>query len=314
MALLDNLRYDGGSNATAMTAAAEEASLEGKFGIPCFNGEPAALQEYLYRVRARAAREALMDTSEVKKLGPLGLRLLEGLRGSAFKLAQQLSIEDLGKKDGHEQLLGLLERSLKPRKGTNGYYYMETCLDCNKVLKRQKKTGAPTVNPIAEGYIKEPAFCRHHHVTWRGSNGINWRNVCLDCGKVTKGRWDDKTFPGTGAHGRPPLPAHRDFLQGAIGQPVTDDKFFSITTIQEIVRSAVIVGAILRMRPLSHRGLHRGHRSEACRLLDHHLSQVQRPSVISSTSGARSSSPLASTRANPSMSDGAYHSLLQAVA
>ena len=116
MALLDNLRYDGGLNATAMTAAAEEASSEGKFGIPRFGGEPAALQEYLYRVRARAAREALMDSSEVKKLGPLGLRLLEGLRGSAFKLAQQLSIEDLGKKDGHEQLLGLLERSLKPRK------------------------------------------------------------------------------------------------------------------------------------------------------------------------------------------------------
>ena len=730
MALLDNLRYDGGMSATAVSAAAEEASSEGKFGIPRFNGEPAALQEYLHRVRARAAREALMDTSEVKKLGPLGLRLLEGLRGSAFKLAQQLSIEDLGKKDGHEQLLGLLERSLKPRKdlearelyaagardggilarqpgeamssyvmrrrawwtylqqlddslqvsegilaeqmlqnsnitddqklmirttlhgklsvdkvatellnqhpriqerershhyrkpfnhfskdfnkrdwkhrngkgssrsyaavedddnaipwelqsqslagftedigdlsewpdddeayhsvtedgdgfmaeymgwymeegldmendeacamaaevlqleyeaynvrssakgkghggfagqrhfevsgslslqekrarlqqlklktecrrcgqkghwsgdrecpkssgkgkrpgststastsassskgkkgkggspktrvvyfamhddegpstgqtedvcnmvmhssstpprastrastgpssstptasteatqqmvqslydrgwtadqvldlmlkvpeppgtlavealphehqapwplphghppgvhlpvtvvdqvlstlqemdveeeehgqaripllpgpssapssvdtnltaapstpeqdlcphtritkkGTNGYYYMETCLDCNKVLKREKKTGASTVSPTPEGYIKEPAFCRHHRVTWRGSNGINWRNVCLDCGKVTKGRWDDKTFPGTGAPGRPPLPAHRDFLQGAIGQPVTDDKFFSITTIQEIVRSAVIVGAI----------------------------------------------------------------------
>ncbi|CAK9056057.1 Transposon Ty4-J Gag-Pol polyprotein, partial [Durusdinium trenchii] len=130
------------------------------------------------------------------------------------------------------------------KKGTNGYYYMETCLDCNKVLKREKKTGASTVSPTPEGYIKEPAFCRHNRVTWRGSNGINWRNVCLDCGKVTKGRWDDKTFPGTGVHGRPPLPAHRDFLQGAIGQPVTDDKFFSITTIQEIVRSAVIVGAI----------------------------------------------------------------------
>ena len=115
MALLDNLRYDGGVAAT-ISNAAEDASAEGKFGIPRFNGDPSALQEYLYRVRARAAREAHMDQSEVKKLGPLGLRLLEGLRGSAFKIAQQVTIEDLGKKEGHEQLLSLLERSLKPRK------------------------------------------------------------------------------------------------------------------------------------------------------------------------------------------------------
>ena len=127
-------------------------------------------------------------------------------------------------------------------RGTNGYYRIVTCLDCNRVIQREKKTGVSAFNPSAEGHIKEPAFCRHHRVTWRGSNGINWRNTCLDCGKVTKGRWDDKTFPGTGV--RPPLPADRDFLLGAIGQPVTENKQYDMNTIQEIVRSAVIVAAI----------------------------------------------------------------------
>ena len=127
-------------------------------------------------------------------------------------------------------------------RGTNGYYRIVTCLDCNQVIQREKKTGVSAFNPSAEGHTKKPAFCRHHRVTWRGSNGINWRNTCLDCGKVTKGRWDDKTFPGTGV--RPPLPADRDFLLGAIGQPVTENKQYNLNTIQEIVRSAVIVAAI----------------------------------------------------------------------
>ena len=115
MALLDTLRYDGGQSATSL-ANAEDANSEGKYGIPRFGGEPHGLQEYLYRVRARAARESHMDPSEVKKLGPLGLRLLEGLRGNAFKLAQQIEVSKLGEKDGHEALLLLFEKSLKPRK------------------------------------------------------------------------------------------------------------------------------------------------------------------------------------------------------
>lgn len=91
-------------------------SAEGKFGIPRFGGEPAALQEYSFRVRARMAREAAMDANEVKKLGPLGLRLIEGLRGQALKLAQTIETTELAKTRGPELLPELFEKALKPRK------------------------------------------------------------------------------------------------------------------------------------------------------------------------------------------------------
>ena len=38
---------------------------EGK-GNPKFDGSPAALQEYAFRVRLRAARDSVMDPAELK--------------------------------------------------------------------------------------------------------------------------------------------------------------------------------------------------------------------------------------------------------
>ena len=91
-ALLENLRYD--PTASSNLSLADDAnSSEGKFGIPRFAGDPAALQEYSFRVTVRQSREKMMDKTEVKKMGPLGLRLIEGLRGDAFRLAQQLSTD-----------------------------------------------------------------------------------------------------------------------------------------------------------------------------------------------------------------------------
>ncbi len=57
-----------------------------------------------------------MHESEAKKLGPLGLRLVEGLRGDALKLAQQMKMEDLAKPGAPEQLLKMFAENLKPRK------------------------------------------------------------------------------------------------------------------------------------------------------------------------------------------------------
>ena len=57
-----------------------------------------------------------MEKSEVAKLGPLGLRLIEGLRGQALRLAQQVDQQALAGTEGHEILLTLFEKSLKPRK------------------------------------------------------------------------------------------------------------------------------------------------------------------------------------------------------
>ena len=113
-AILENLKYD--PNGTSTNNLAEDWSSEGKFGIPRFGGQPSALQEYAFRVRSRMIRESKMDESEVKKLGPLGLRLVEGLRGDALKLAQQLKMDDLAKPGAPEQRLKLFTENLKPRK------------------------------------------------------------------------------------------------------------------------------------------------------------------------------------------------------
>ena len=113
--LLESLRYERGSGPSG-TSASDEVNGQAKYGIPRFGGEAAAITEYAFRVRARIAREAVMDKGEVKKQGPLGLRLLEGLRGPAFRLAQQMDMTELASEGGPEKLLNLFEKHLKPRK------------------------------------------------------------------------------------------------------------------------------------------------------------------------------------------------------
>ena len=114
-ALLETLKYRPDlQNGT--TNHEDFNSAEGKFGIPRFNGEATMLPEYTYRVRARAAKEKAMNKDEVEKLGPLGLRLVEGLRGQALRLAQQVNLSTLSSKDGAEALLKVFNETLKPRR------------------------------------------------------------------------------------------------------------------------------------------------------------------------------------------------------
>ena len=91
-------------------------STEGKNGIPHYGGEPSKLTEYMFRVRTRMARESTMDESELKKHGPLGLRLVEGLSGPALRVAQQMSAKTLATPKGPDELLENLQASFKPRR------------------------------------------------------------------------------------------------------------------------------------------------------------------------------------------------------
>ena len=116
MSLLELLKFDP-TSATQASQLNDESNSEGKFGIPRFNGEPSGLQEYGFCIRARVFREKQMDSAEVKKLGPLGLRMAEGLRGQALRLSQTMDMQELAQEDGPEKLLlALFEKSLKPRK------------------------------------------------------------------------------------------------------------------------------------------------------------------------------------------------------
>ena len=96
-ALLETLRFESAQSSSGLAGSQEAFDSEGKYGIPRFSGEPTQLPEYTCRVQMKILREKSMEESELKKLGPLGLRLVEGLRGRALRLAQQLKPEDLAK-------------------------------------------------------------------------------------------------------------------------------------------------------------------------------------------------------------------------
>ena len=158
-AILENLKYDP-SFGNVQTLA-EDQSSEGKFGIPRFAGQPSVLQEYAFRVRSKMHREPKMDESEVKKLGPLGLRSVEGLRGDALKLAQQMKMEDLAKPGAPEQLLKMFAENLKPRKAQ----------EARELFAAGSKDGgilAPQQNVPMSSYV----------LSWKGKGfGKPWSNA-----------------------------------------------------------------------------------------------------------------------------------------
>lgn len=78
-----------------------------------------------------------MSEDEVKKLGPLGLRLVEGLRGQALKLAQHLKPEQLAASGGPELLLKQFTENLKPRASQEARELYSAGSKENGVLSRQ---------------------------------------------------------------------------------------------------------------------------------------------------------------------------------
>ena len=112
MSLIDAFRYSNFIRDEESFASTESRGA----GLPRYGGETSRLSEYSSRVRARMAKEKLIGEDEVKKLGPLGLRLVEGLSGSAFKVAQQIPTKVLASPEGAEELLGHLTQALKPRR------------------------------------------------------------------------------------------------------------------------------------------------------------------------------------------------------
>ena len=54
-----------------------------------------------------------MSKDEVAKLGPLGLRLVEGLRGQAFRIAQRISHQRPGIYSRANNLAEVVQRQLE---------------------------------------------------------------------------------------------------------------------------------------------------------------------------------------------------------
>ena len=86
---------------------------------------------------ARQQKERGMQEDELKKLGPLGLRLLEGLSGHALQIAQLLDMDEISKPKGPEYLMDQLLTSLRPRRQQQARELYEAGAATNGVLSRQ---------------------------------------------------------------------------------------------------------------------------------------------------------------------------------
>lgn len=70
--------------------------------LPGYGGEVQGWADYKFSVQAIEKRKPTMPENE-KKLGPLSLRLVERLAGTAFQVAKKIGIEKLSKFKWHLQ-------------------------------------------------------------------------------------------------------------------------------------------------------------------------------------------------------------------
>ena len=86
------------------------------YGIARFDGSLHQLQEYSFRVRMRSLKEKSMDQGELKKIGSLGLRLVEELRGPALHIIKSIPEEVLSTEKGPDTIAQTLVKALRPRR------------------------------------------------------------------------------------------------------------------------------------------------------------------------------------------------------
>eukprot|EP00435_Cladocopium_sp_Y103_P059746 s828_g21.t1 len=122
----------------------EISSTEGKAGVPRYDGDPLRLMEYSFRVRLRQAREKQMAEDELKKQGPLGLRLIDGLRGAALHVARNLPVDKLGESGGVDYLLKSLNDTLRPRSKQEARELYQCGAQYGGVLSRQRGESIPS--------------------------------------------------------------------------------------------------------------------------------------------------------------------------
>eukprot|EP00913_Durusdinium_trenchii_P018068 g16978.t1 len=134
MAALDCLRWQKFSEAQSETMV---SSTEGGRGVPRFDGSPGSLQEYAFRVRLRAVRESSLDEGEKKKIGPLGLRLVDGLSGGALQVVREIDLKKLAKEEGPELLLTHLYAAFRPRRQQEARELYQAGAQNHGILSRQ---------------------------------------------------------------------------------------------------------------------------------------------------------------------------------
>ena len=156
--ILDSLRFPNFIAADSDVASSlGHGSTEGRAGVPRYNGEPGRFAEWQFRVRTRQLREKALSEEESKKLGPLGplgLRLLEGLSGHALQVAQLLDLEQLAGEEGAQKLMDHLQQQLRPRREQQARELYEAGAVVGGFLSRQ-----PTEN-MAQFVLRRRAWYR----------------------------------------------------------------------------------------------------------------------------------------------------------
>lgn len=139
MSIVECLKWQNFSQAQE-----EQTSTEGKAGVPRFDGEVTKLAEYQFRVRLRQSRERAMDEAELKKLGPLGLRLIDGLRGPALQVARGLQVDKLSRDEGPTYLLQSLQAAFQPRSKQEARDLYQVGAQQGGILSRQSGESIPS--------------------------------------------------------------------------------------------------------------------------------------------------------------------------
>ena len=153
--ILDSLRFHNFIEADNDVASSlGHGSTEGRAGVPRYNGEPGRFAEWQFRVRTRQLREKTLSEEESKKLGPLGLRLLEGLSGHALQVAQLMDLEQLAGTEGAQKLMDHLQLQLRPRREQQARELYEAGAVAGGFLSRQ-----PTEN-MAQFVLRRRAWYR----------------------------------------------------------------------------------------------------------------------------------------------------------
>ena len=136
--VLDSLRFSNFlSSDSEVTSSLGHGSTEGRSGVPRYCGDPARFSEWQFRVRTRQLKEKTLSEDELKKLGPLGLRLLDGLSGHALQIAQLMDLDRLSGEKGAQELMEHLQTELRPRREQQARELYEAGAMVGGLLSRQ---------------------------------------------------------------------------------------------------------------------------------------------------------------------------------
>ena len=140
----------------------------------------------------------------------------------------------------HQPVAGVCQHRRTTKKGSNAYIEMVTCLECQQVISKVKKSdvaiaAVPVQQGASCGGTGDPA-CRCLNVIWRGSNGYQWKKMCLDCGKVMIGNQTSRPTSST--------PSGSSSQQPHAPQLPQQHGVHNMSQVQEILRSNLMVASV----------------------------------------------------------------------